>query len=252
MKNLCNKLGFDNFIAVEPQGKSGGIALFWKNVNKVNLVSYSRSHIDVSVSMADSSVWRLSGIYGEPSRAQRYKTWDLLKNLSRDANLPWCLVGDFNNVTSQEDKKGGPPYPNHLIVGFNECLQEAGLHDLELTGHQFTWEKGRETAQWTEIGLDRVQANSKWLSLFNMAKVYNLEGSPSDYSPLLLCPESHIRGNKKCSFRFENAWLTEPLCSQIIKDCWVDEDDNSITQKIGRCAESLDVWGKEITRCFSK
>lgn len=137
MEKLCNKLGFEGFIAVEPQGKSGGIALFWKNVDAVNLLSFSRSYIDVSVNMSGSNGWRLTGIYGEPARSQRFKIWDLLKNLSRDANLSWCLVGDFNNVTSQADKKGGPPYPNHLIEGFNDCLYEADLHDLEITGHQF-------------------------------------------------------------------------------------------------------------------
>ncbi|KAK1398226.1 hypothetical protein POM88_008089 [Heracleum sosnowskyi] len=118
MEILCYKLGFENFIVVEPQGKNGGIALFWKNADGVNMLSYSRSHIDVSVSMSDSGVWRLT------------------------------------------DKRRGPPYPNYLIDGFNVCLQEAELHDLELTGHQFTWEKGKNTSQWTEIKLDRVLANS--------------------------------------------------------------------------------------------
>lgn len=37
MKKLYNKLSFEGFVAVEPQGKSGGIALFWRNVEGVNL-----------------------------------------------------------------------------------------------------------------------------------------------------------------------------------------------------------------------
>lgn len=159
MEFLCNKLGFESFIVVDSQGKSGGIVLFWKNAEGVQLLSYSRSHIDVTVTMTGDSKWRLTGIYGEPSRTHRYRTWDLLKNLSRDANLPWVLIGDFNNVTSQEDKRGGPPYPDNLIEGFNECLREADLRDLELTRHQFTWERGKNTQHWTEIRLDRVLAN---------------------------------------------------------------------------------------------
>lgn len=159
MEELCNKLGFEGFIAVEPQGKSGGIALLWRFEGTVNLLSQSRSHIDVKLSVQGKCEWRLTGIYGEPSRAQRFKTWELLKNLSRDANLPWCLVGDFNNIVSQEEKRGGPPYPNNLIEGFKECIYEADLQDLEIIGHQFTWEKGRNTDHWTEIKLDRVMAN---------------------------------------------------------------------------------------------
>ncbi|KAK1366627.1 hypothetical protein POM88_042188 [Heracleum sosnowskyi] len=193
IEKLCGKLKFDGFIAVDPQRKSGGIALFWKIAGAVNIMSLSTSHIDVTISRPGSSDWRLTGIYGEPARSQRFKTWELLKNLSRDANLPWCLVGDFNNVISQAEKRGGPSYPDHLIEGFKDCLHEANLQDLEIIGHQFTWERGRTTDHWTEIKLDRVLANPQWLSIFDMAKVYNLEISPSDHTPLLLCPEMQTR-----------------------------------------------------------
>lgn len=50
-------------------------------------------------------IWRLTGLYGEPDRTQRRKTWDLLQNLAKDSNLPWCVIGDLNNVVSQDDKK---------------------------------------------------------------------------------------------------------------------------------------------------
>ncbi|XP_074368854.1 uncharacterized protein LOC141708914 [Apium graveolens] len=174
-------LGFTWKDSVPSRRKSGGIALFWKNVEAVNLLSFSRSHIDISVYGAESKSWCLTGIDGEPARTQRFKMWELLKNLSRDANLPWCVMEDLNNVTSQTDKRG----------------------------------------------------------------------SPSDHSPLLLCPEMQLRRNKRRPFRFENAWLTEPMCSQIIKDCWEEEEDNTILQKLSKCAESLNVWGKEIIGSFS-
>ncbi|KAK1360251.1 hypothetical protein POM88_044725 [Heracleum sosnowskyi] len=197
MEKLCHNLGYEGLIVVEPQGKSGGIAMLWKNAENVNLLSFSRSHIDVSVNKIGSNSWRLTGVYGEPERSQRHKTWELLRNLSRDANLLWCLVGDLNNVRSQSDKRGGHLYPNHLIEGFNECLQDTELHDLDIVGHQFTWERGRNTDHWIEIRLDRVLANSQWLRMFTMAKVYNLEVSPSNHSLLLLVPEEQTKGNKK-------------------------------------------------------
>ncbi|XP_074374722.1 uncharacterized protein LOC141715140 [Apium graveolens] len=236
MEKLSNVLGFKGFIAVEPQGRSGGIALFWKNADAGKLLSLSRSHIDVTINKFNGCDWRLTGIYGEPARTQRHKTWDMLRNLSRDANLPWCLVGDFNNVTSQADKQGGPPYPQNLIEGFNVCLNETDLHDLNIVGHQFTWENDRNTDHWTEIRLDRVLANTQWMNLFTRAKVYNLEGSPSDHSPLLLCPELQTRGRRRYQFLLENAWLTEPACFQIIKDCWEADGSSSLTQKISRCS----------------
>lgn len=126
---------------MEPQGECGGIAMFWKDADNVKLLSFSRSHIDVSINSIGKYSWSLKGVYGEPVRSQRHKTWDLLRNLSREANLPWFLLGDFYNVTSQTDKRGGPVYPNHLIEGFNECLQDAQFQDLDIIRHRFTWER---------------------------------------------------------------------------------------------------------------
>lgn len=96
------------------------------------------------------------GIYDELDRTQRRKTWDLLRNLARDSNLLWCVIGDMNNVVSQRDKKCGSPYPNLLVEGFNEVLVDTSLIDIELVGHQFTWERGRGTEEWMEVRLDRA------------------------------------------------------------------------------------------------
>lgn len=120
--------------------------------------------------------WRLTGFYGEPDRSKRRKTWDLLRNLARDSNLPWCTIGDMNNIVAQEDKKGGALYPTRLLDGFNETLTVTGLTDLDLYGHQYTFERGRGTETWLEIRLDRALANKNWLDLFPRAKLYNIEG----------------------------------------------------------------------------
>ncbi|KAK1372151.1 Endonuclease/exonuclease/phosphatase family protein [Heracleum sosnowskyi] len=172
-------------VVVDPQGRSGGLALLWREEEQGTLLSSSQHHIDIEVKVEGMAPWRLTGLYGEPDRAQRRKTWDLLRHLARDSNLPWCVIGDLNNVCSQLDKKGGALYPTWLIEGFNDTLNELGLMDMELVGHQFTWEKGRGTPEWQEVRLDRALSTDAWLQLFPIAKVYNLEGSESDHSPLL-------------------------------------------------------------------
>lgn len=88
MEDFYIKLCYEGFIDVEPQGKSGGVTMFWKDADNVTLLSFSRYHIDISIKLDDNKEWRLIGIYGEPSRTQRHKTLELLRNLSRDANLP--------------------------------------------------------------------------------------------------------------------------------------------------------------------
>lgn len=124
----------------------------------------------------------------------------------------------MNNITSQSDKKGGAAYHQWLVDGFNEVLTDTGLRDMELIGHQFTWEKGRNTDHWLEIRLDRALSSYSWLDYFPLAKLYNLEGSPSDHSPLFLETEPRICRSRRKRSRFENSWLTEPLWFQIMKD----------------------------------
>lgn len=124
---IRNKLGFEGLVAVDPQGRSGGVALLWREENNARLLGYSRNHIDVEITGNGLQPWRLTGLYGEPDRAQRRKTWDLLRHLARDSNLPWCVIGDLNNVVSQNDKHGGAVYPQWLIDGFNEALLDTGL-----------------------------------------------------------------------------------------------------------------------------
>lgn len=250
MERVRRALRFDGLISVDDVGKSGGLAFLWRHKDQAQLRSESRNHIDMEINMNGKDRWRLTGVYGEPDRNQRRKTWDLLRTLARDSNLPWCTIGDLNNVLSQEDKNGGAPYPSWLIDGFNEVLVDVELIDMDLVGHQFTWEKGRGTTAWTEVRLDRALTTMTWLNMFPVAKLYNLEGSSSDHSPILLTPEGNTKAGVRQKFRFENAWLTEPMCKQLVEESWGPESSEDIQIKIKTCGEKLQQWGKEITSRF--
>lgn len=252
MEWVRTRLKFEGMIVVEAQGRSGGLALLWKEADTVKLLSMSFNHIDVEVHMQGLQPWRLTGFYGEPNRNLRSRTWNLLRNLARDSNLPWCVIGDMNNIVNHSDKKGGAPYPQSLVDGFNNVLEETNLKDLELSGHPFTWERGRGTQAWKEIRLDRALVSNDWCTLFPLVKLYNLEGTPSDHSPIFLEPKRMQSTAVRKRFRFENAWLLEPLCSQIVKDRWEDVQELNIMDKVRQCGESLAIWGREITGCFSK
>ncbi|XP_074323637.1 uncharacterized protein LOC141660542 [Apium graveolens] len=148
-------------------------------------------------------------------------------------------MGDLNNVLSQQDKVGGAPYPSWLVEGFNEVVRKIGLIDLDLVGHQFTWDRGRGTDAWTEVRLDCAMTTALWLTLFSEVKLYNLEGTSLDHSPILLVPETITRSVVRRSFKFENAWLTEPMCRQVVMDNWESMADSDIKEKIRYYGENL-------------
>lgn len=64
---IQNKLGFEGLFVVEPQGRSGGLAMLWKEQDQAKVRSFSQNHIDVDVKVDGLGSWRLTGIYGEPN-----------------------------------------------------------------------------------------------------------------------------------------------------------------------------------------
>lgn len=243
-------LGFEGAVTVESQGHSGGLALIWRNKEEVNLRSFSKHYIDVEVSVQGWDKFRLTGLYGEPNRANRRYTWDLIRYLYQNSQLPWCIIGDMNNTLNHEDKKGGRQYPNWLLQGFRQAIEDCELVDLELKGYQFTWEKSYGTNEWIEVRLDRALVSHSFMNCFKNAHLTNLEITTSDHSPIMIEPViiSNVVPSKR--FRFENAWLREPMCQQIVEETWRLYEGFSLQQKLAKCAESLQIWGQEITGSF--
>uniref|UniRef100_A0A803P367 RNase H type-1 domain-containing protein n=1 Tax=Cannabis sativa TaxID=3483 RepID=A0A803P367_CANSA len=128
---------------------------------------------------------------------------------------------DLNNVTSRDDKRGGNPYPNWLVNGFNDALGECGLCDMELYGYPYTWERHRGTDDWVEVRIDRALVNQSWLDLFPTAKLFNLEASNSDHCPLHLVPHNATMVASNRVFRKRFFW------KQRSKQLWLREGNSN-------------------------
>jgi hypothetical protein len=92
------RLGFDASFAVDKIGRSGGLAIFWKHPFDCNLVNFSQNFINMEVVHPHYPKWRLTCFYGYPKNERRRESWDLLRTLSQDNTLPWCIMGDFNDL----------------------------------------------------------------------------------------------------------------------------------------------------------
>uniref|UniRef100_A0A803PB73 Reverse transcriptase domain-containing protein n=1 Tax=Cannabis sativa TaxID=3483 RepID=A0A803PB73_CANSA len=147
-------------------------------------------------------------------------------------------AGDLNNVTSQADKKGGQPYPQWLLDGFCKVLEDCNLKDLELSGYPFTWERGRGSNNWIEVRLDRVLASHDWTQRFISAQFFNLEVTISDHCPILLRTAAINLHHSVAQFRFENAWLREPLCRQKLI-VWGQDHTDNFKKRIANCKKEV-------------
>lgn len=64
MEWVLVKLGYQGLFVVEPVGRSGGLALLWKEQDQVELLGFSQNHIDVNIITEQEVSWRLTGLYG--------------------------------------------------------------------------------------------------------------------------------------------------------------------------------------------
>uniref|UniRef100_A0A803Q5E7 procollagen-proline 4-dioxygenase n=1 Tax=Cannabis sativa TaxID=3483 RepID=A0A803Q5E7_CANSA len=126
------RLGFEGCHSIDAVGRKGGLALLWKVSAEAHLFNYSHNHISIEVRIPGTITWRLTGFYGEPNRNLRHQTWALFRTLASESSLPWCIIGDFNNIMSNEDQKGGRPYPQSLITGFQATVSACHLIDLDM------------------------------------------------------------------------------------------------------------------------
>lgn len=217
MESIRVQVGYKNMFVVNSAGHSGGLALLWKDDVALEVVGFSHNHIDSTIQdMDDGPEWRFTGYYGHLEKRRIKDSWQLLRNLSNLNSLPWAIMGDFNDLLDNTEKRGRTNHPTWLLRGFKETVKECGLKDLPFSGYQFTWERSRGTPAWVEEKLDRIMVTDTWLEIFAEVHVESIMCSYSDHLPLFMQPVRSTCTIRRRRFQFENAWLKEGRCREIV------------------------------------
>ena len=146
------------------------MALFWDASVTLHIQSYSLFHIDAQVIQDDGATWRFTGFYGHPEAGLRSRSWALLRQLHALADLPWVLIGDFNEISALEEKHGMEDRSLRQMANFREALSDCSLMDLGFIGSEFTWSNNREDELLVRVRLDRGVASQTWQTLFPMLR----------------------------------------------------------------------------------
>ncbi|XP_050238293.1 uncharacterized protein LOC126687780 [Mercurialis annua] len=140
-------MGYDNSFSVDSIGRKGGLTFIWKAEFEVEVIGSSCNFIDLHVKSVVEQVWRLTVFYGCPERNRRRDSWKIIQDLSLVNSLPWCIIGDFNDILSHDEKRGGARQPSWLVNGFREAILNSGLSDMGATSYKYTWSRGRDSAE---------------------------------------------------------------------------------------------------------
>ena len=224
--NIIKGLPFDEAYSTETIGFAGGIWLLWRsNLVEMDILSATEQEIHAIVQVRSlSQTWLFSAIYGSPRFRERSLLWNNLKTLSIRHDLPWAVMGDFNDVTKAEEKFGGNGINIRRVNAYNECMDFCNLIDLGFSGLKFTWSNCRDLPNLIQQRLDRVWVNSGWKFLYPEAIVSHLARFNSDHCPLLLslAPNLGQRGHRP--FRFQPMWLSHDDFPGIVREAWEGND----------------------------
>lgn len=251
IRGLRWKLGLTNMIVKDCNGRSGGLAVFWRKETSLHVRGISRLYIDADVTEADGFLWRLTGFYGEPEK--KNPSWRALRTLNAARRRPWLCLGDFNEVLMECEKEGGLPRTQGSMDRFREALEECGLVDLGFEGDPFTWRNNSHTLEgYIRERLDRAVACGEWTARFSLYRVRNGEPRHSDHRPIIVDTETVLprRGEQgQHGFRFEASWVEEEQCAHVVGNAWrkaMEVNGAKVGEAIQSVAQELGDWSRNV------
>jgi hypothetical protein len=97
VRNLRFRVGLNNCFVIDNAGKGGGLALFWDDSIKLDIISYGMHYIDTKLWSDELCLgWQQTFVCGEPKVHDRHLMWDWLGRIKTFHNGPWLVVGNFN------------------------------------------------------------------------------------------------------------------------------------------------------------
>lgn len=105
---LQSCLGYDDCFTVSCNGRKSELCFLWKYNLMVNVLVANQNLIHAYVDHVSNSTPRMFiGIYGPRQPQAKWNFWQDFNLIIPQHNLPWLLIGVFNEVLNQMEKKIG-------------------------------------------------------------------------------------------------------------------------------------------------
>ncbi|KAG7532416.1 Endonuclease/exonuclease/phosphatase superfamily [Arabidopsis thaliana x Arabidopsis arenosa] len=164
LQNMQVSLGFDSLKTVEPIGNIGGLALFYSKDYPVKFVFVNDRLIDIETIIDGNRVF-ISFVYGDPVVQYRELVWERLTRIGLSRSDPWFMIGDFNEITGNHEKRGGKSRSESSFLPFRCMIEICGMIEVPSQGNLFSWVgrrscgvTGRRVRRLIKARLDRALA----------------------------------------------------------------------------------------------
>ncbi|XP_058762801.1 uncharacterized protein LOC131636161 [Vicia villosa] len=233
---------------MEAVGASGGILTMWKKDFFSLLYSFrGEGFLGVCVEKDNTRIYFVN-IYASCDHNIRMASWKKLVDLKRKSVAGmWCLGGDFNIVSSLEERVGisNKNYKRE-IEGFNEFIVDMDLVDPPTIGGKFTWSNKSDSAL---SRLDRFLLSNSFVDVWKVEGQSIGERDVSDHAPIWIKDNKRDWGPKP--FRFNNLWFSHEEFFNFVEVEWKKLEvkgrgDYCLVEKLRAIKNKIRIWNKEI------
>lgn len=239
------EMGFSKFVTVPPNGLSGGLVVFWRDSVDISVCFSSFNLVDLFVKSNEGNFY-LSFVYGNPNPSLRNHLWERLeRTYTARKGSPWMIMGDFNEILSNSEKRGGRIRPEASFQDMRRMVRCCNFSDLKSTCDRFSW-AGQRGDHYVSCCLDRTMANTEWHDLFPASEIEFLEYGESDHRPLVTYI-SDQREERKGYFHYDSRLIHREGFKEVVTREWNqnsvnDEDNNSLASRITHCRKVISTW----------
>ncbi|GKE00363.1 RNA-directed DNA polymerase, eukaryota [Tanacetum coccineum] len=231
-------------------GFSGGILSVWNpNLFIKESVTISDHFLAIHDTWISSDTRTIIiNVYAPQDLYDRKALWDYIRLLVDSWSGESIILGDFNEVRSENERLGFIFYENGANA-FNHFITRAGLIDLPLEGYSFTWTHPSASKM---SKLDRFLVSEGLIIAFPSLSAICLERHVSDHRPILLRELDIDYGPSP--FRLYHSWYYKDGFDDLVEQTWkspIPNESNSITllkKKFQVLKASIKQWCKEDKR----
>ena len=165
--------------------------------------------------------------------------------MSMSRSGAWLIMGDFNEITSNGEKKGGRKRSDASFLPVKNMLSCCGMIDFPFAGNPLSW-AGRTRAGRVQCRIDRTVGNEDWHQKFSHTYVEYLLRWGSDHRPILARFLSREKQNRR-SFKFDKRWIGKEGFNTMVQGAWDAANldrDATLSDKIRESKKAISRWKK--------
>ncbi|XP_074266656.1 uncharacterized protein LOC141589935 [Silene latifolia] len=239
--NICSDWSLCTNNSCHPGGR---VWLLWDpTLYQVDVLNITKQCIHSKVyDKLKKNYFGLTLVYGFNKLQERVSLWESIKLYSLNVDGPWLVYGDFNSITSVDERIGGAVVTWAEIAPLRDMMNVCNLHELKVTGLFYTWNNKHENDTKVYITLDRVIVNDEWLISYLDSVAQFIPEGLFDHCPCVIAlNETHLKQLDKEQFKdIENLTHVTELSLKFFQDQLTSDPMNADLCKAEReCAQKL-------------